>query len=106
MKSCCSSLLRFLLEIVEFVVGFYLRVVGAFGASWAIFASLDVTRTQFFGYEGKEKLLDNPTYAKVAILVSLTVGLAAFGVFAKEKYLIWKGNRETPFAEERQPLIN
>lgn len=105
-RGCCSSIGYLIVASVEFVVGFYLRVVGAFGASWAIFASLDITRTQFFGYDGREKLLDNPIYAKVAVLVSLTIGIAAFCIFVKEKYDLWKANQATPFDGEREPLVN
>ena len=66
-------------------IAFVLRVLGAFGACWGGFSSVNVTRKQFFRYLGNDNLMDNPVYGKTALSVSIMVATIAFFVFMRAK---------------------
>ncbi len=60
-------------KVAKPVATFVLKVLGAFGACWGTFSSVDTTRKQFFGYTGSDNLMDNSTYATTALCVSISM---------------------------------
>lgn len=59
--------------IAKPVVSFVLRVLGAFGACWGVFSSVDVTRRQFFSYTGEDTLMNNKLYARSALTIAISM---------------------------------
>lgn len=55
------------------IISFVLRVLGAFGACWGVFSLVDATRRHFFSYSGEDVLMNNPIYARSAVIISISV---------------------------------
>lgn len=72
-------------KVVKPAVIFVLKVLGAFGACWGTFSSVDVTRKQVFGYSGDDSLMDNPIYSKVALGVSTGMAVLSSYLIIREQ---------------------
>ncbi len=71
--------------VVNPVVEFVLRVLGAFGACWGTFSAVEVVREQLFHGSKDDSLMNNPIYSKVALGVSAAAAGLSTYVLIREK---------------------
>ncbi len=79
------KLLALIDQVFHILMEFVLKVVGAFGAIWAVFAAVDIAYKHFFAHETNEHLMANPIYAKTALISSGVVAAISIYLFVKGK---------------------
>ena len=92
--------------VIDGVVTFVLRVLGAFGACWGTFSSISITYREFFGGEDDTDFMNNPIYAKTALGISTSAALLSAYVIARDKLKEYHAKRKFQEVDVTIPICN
>ena len=86
--------LKYVNFVIDGIVVFVLKVLGAFGACWGSFSAASIAYREFGGGPNDVDFMSNPVYAITALGVSLGVATLSIYILVRDKLEVYYAQKK------------